>query len=143
MRNLKNPTGQVARWLEELGTYNLTVTHPAGLTHINADALSRSPCSKCAKQHSGNIEPDCSVVTQTETASISDDVLPDSHIPTRVVQQSPDSNTVLFKSTMANMPDWSIDSIKADQLYDPDLKFIIQLLQQSEDQPQWQAVRDK
>ncbi|KAH3798323.1 hypothetical protein DPMN_151921 [Dreissena polymorpha] len=38
MRNLKNPTGQVACWLEELGTYDLNVTHRGGLTHRNADA---------------------------------------------------------------------------------------------------------
>ncbi len=48
MRNLNNPTGQVARWLEELGSCDLTVTHRLGLTHRNADALSRSPRSKCA-----------------------------------------------------------------------------------------------
>ena len=30
MKNLKNPTGQVARWLQELETYNLTVTHRPG-----------------------------------------------------------------------------------------------------------------
>ncbi|KAH3826198.1 hypothetical protein DPMN_128094 [Dreissena polymorpha] len=58
MRNLKDATGQVARWLEELGTYDLTVTHCAGLTNRNADALSRSPCSKCAKQESGNLQQD-------------------------------------------------------------------------------------
>jgi hypothetical protein len=30
MKNLKKPTGQTARWLQELGTYNLTVTHVRG-----------------------------------------------------------------------------------------------------------------
>lgn len=30
MRNLKNPTGQVARWLQEFGTYNLKVVHRPG-----------------------------------------------------------------------------------------------------------------
>ena len=58
MRNLKRPTGQVARWLETLGTYNLIVTHRAGSSHGNADALSRSPCSKCATQESRNTTSD-------------------------------------------------------------------------------------
>jgi hypothetical protein len=53
MKNLKQPTGQVARWLEVLGTYDPIVKHP-GLQHRNGDALSRSPCSKCAKQESNN-----------------------------------------------------------------------------------------
>ncbi|CAC5372594.1 unnamed protein product [Mytilus coruscus] len=43
MKNLKKDTGQTVRWLEELGTYNLTVTHRAGRKHSNADALSRRP----------------------------------------------------------------------------------------------------
>jgi hypothetical protein len=30
MRNLKNPTGQIARLLQEIGTHNLVVTHRAG-----------------------------------------------------------------------------------------------------------------
>ncbi|VDI53522.1 Hypothetical predicted protein [Mytilus galloprovincialis] len=54
MKNLKKPTGQTARWLEELGTYNLTVTHRAGRKHSNADALSRRPCKSCERQESGN-----------------------------------------------------------------------------------------
>ena len=44
VRNLKKPTGQVARWLQELGTYDLTVVHRPGKRHVNADALSRMPC---------------------------------------------------------------------------------------------------
>jgi hypothetical protein len=43
MRNLK--TGQTARWLQELGTYDLTVVHRPGQKHVNADALSRIPCN--------------------------------------------------------------------------------------------------
>ncbi|CAG2190688.1 unnamed protein product [Mytilus edulis] len=46
--------GQTARWLKELGTYNLTVTHRAGRKHSNADALSRRPCKSCERQESGN-----------------------------------------------------------------------------------------
>jgi hypothetical protein len=50
MKNLKHPTGQVARSLQELGTYNLEVTHRSGSQHRNADALSRNPCCNCARQ---------------------------------------------------------------------------------------------
>ena len=34
MRNLKKPTGQVARWLQEPGTYDLTVVHRPGKRHL-------------------------------------------------------------------------------------------------------------
>ena len=43
----KNPEGQMARWLEILGEYNLKIQHRAGRLHGNADALSRRPCDQC------------------------------------------------------------------------------------------------
>ncbi|CAC5389237.1 unnamed protein product [Mytilus coruscus] len=43
LQSLKDPTGQVARWLQTLGTYNFKVTHRAGRKHTNADAMSRNP----------------------------------------------------------------------------------------------------
>ena len=52
MRSLKNPTGQVARWLQDLGEYDLIVTHRPERIHNNADALSRRPCAPCAHQQS-------------------------------------------------------------------------------------------
>jgi hypothetical protein len=45
--NFKNPEGQLARWLEVLGTYNFNIKHRAGLKHGNADGLSRRPCGDC------------------------------------------------------------------------------------------------
>ncbi|CAC5373255.1 unnamed protein product [Mytilus coruscus] len=61
MRNLKAPTGQVARWLQELGTYDLTVVHRPGLKHRNADAISRNPCASCSRQESVNNVHDITV----------------------------------------------------------------------------------
>mgnify|MGYP001546096517 CR=1 FL=1 len=54
MRSLKNPTGQTARWLEILETYNLKVQHRKGAKHSNADALSRRPCISCKRQQELN-----------------------------------------------------------------------------------------
>ena len=39
VKNLKVPTGQMARWLQELGTYHLVVTHRPGGKHSNADVM--------------------------------------------------------------------------------------------------------
>ena len=44
LKNMKNPSGQVARWLEKLAAYDWEIQHRAGRSHNNADALSRSPC---------------------------------------------------------------------------------------------------
>jgi hypothetical protein len=48
--NFKNPEGQIARWLEILGTYGFKIEHRAGRVHSNADTLSRRHCltSECA-----------------------------------------------------------------------------------------------
>lgn len=43
LHNFKEPEGQVARWLEQLGEYEFTVQHRPGVKHGNADAMSRSP----------------------------------------------------------------------------------------------------
>ena len=39
----KNIEGQLARWLEELATYDMTIMHRPGKDHGNADGLSRVP----------------------------------------------------------------------------------------------------
>lgn len=38
---LKEPEGQLARWLEKLQEFNFKTVHRRGRKHINADALSR------------------------------------------------------------------------------------------------------
>ncbi|CAC5384903.1 unnamed protein product [Mytilus coruscus] len=45
--NFTNPEGQLARWLEILGTYTFIIKHRAGLKHGNTDGLSRRPCVNC------------------------------------------------------------------------------------------------
>ena len=41
--NFKNPGGQLARWLSELGQYDFRIEHRRGCKHSNADGLSRIP----------------------------------------------------------------------------------------------------
>ena len=43
LHNFKEPTGQVARWLERLAEFQYEIVHRAGRIHSNADALSRYP----------------------------------------------------------------------------------------------------
>ena len=43
----KEPSDQVARWLEALAEFKYTVRHRAGARHGNADGLSRRPCRDC------------------------------------------------------------------------------------------------
>ena len=43
LKNMRNPMGILARWLETLSNYNFTVEHRPGKLHTNVDALSRLP----------------------------------------------------------------------------------------------------
>ena len=51
LTNFKDPQGQLARWLEVLGTYHFEIQHRPGLKHGNADALSRGPCNQCGREN--------------------------------------------------------------------------------------------
>ena len=44
LKTLKDPEGQLARWLGRLEQYDYSVEHRAGRSHTNADSLSRRPC---------------------------------------------------------------------------------------------------
>ena len=41
--SLKNIEGQLARWMEELTQFDMSVIHRAGKLYVNADTLSRIP----------------------------------------------------------------------------------------------------
>ena len=40
----RNPTDQMARWIEVLSQFDFEMSHRAGRKHLNADGLSRMPC---------------------------------------------------------------------------------------------------
>ena len=44
LHHLKDPEGQLARWLARLGQYSYHIVHRPGERHANADAMSRRPC---------------------------------------------------------------------------------------------------
>ena len=46
---LKDPRGQLARWLELVSEYDLEIQHRQGRSHGNADGLSRRPCRQCGR----------------------------------------------------------------------------------------------
>ena len=48
LQNFKEPTNQVARWIERLAEFDYTVQHRPGKSHGNADALSRYPVQAIA-----------------------------------------------------------------------------------------------
>ena len=66
LMNFKNPEGQIARWIETLSSFDMTIQHRPGIRHKNADSLSRVPCNQCGFSSEGITE--CNVVkTEDET----------------------------------------------------------------------------
>ena len=45
--NFKDPEGQLARWLQVLSSYDMTIVQRPGRQHRNADALSPIQCRQC------------------------------------------------------------------------------------------------
>ncbi|MGH0121890.1 UNVERIFIED_CONTAM: hypothetical protein FKN15_067186 [Acipenser sinensis] len=46
LMRMKEPEGQLARWLEKLAEYDYKIVHRPGRHHVNADSMSRRPCPK-------------------------------------------------------------------------------------------------
>jgi transposase InsO family protein len=50
LKRIKEPAGQVARWIEKLAPFDWHIEYRAGKAHANADSMSRIPCDGQCKQ---------------------------------------------------------------------------------------------
>ena len=53
LMNFKEPTGMLARWLSMLGNYDFEIQYRKGVSHGNADGLSRQVSRKCKRSDCG------------------------------------------------------------------------------------------
>ncbi|GFW67789.1 retrovirus-related Pol polyprotein from transposon 412 [Trichonephila clavipes] len=106
----KNPEGQIARWIERLQEYDVEICHRKGSAHGNADALSRRPCPESCK-YCSRIEKKFSVMDP-------------------IVRQ------VTTPSTSALDP-WTDESVRKDQLADPEIKPTIEFKESSDEKPSY------
>uniref|UniRef100_A0A3B4WDD1 Gypsy retrotransposon integrase-like protein 1 n=2 Tax=Seriola lalandi dorsalis TaxID=1841481 RepID=A0A3B4WDD1_SERLL len=159
LTKLREPEGQLARWLEKLAEYDFQVLHRPGKFHQNADALSRRPCrSSCPctvsepdsssndRQHKGvqcNLT-DCLAEGGPLTTSPEQnlvgvvDALSDncydhslSHPSISRVTESPQLD--LFKG-------WTREQLKAAQTADPDIAPVCGWLEEGGSEPTWTDV---
>lgn len=131
MRNLRNP--QVARWLQELGTYNMTVVHRPGTKHNNADALSRKPCSACKRQQTND---------DNETENARAETNPDAelgHVCVITRGQQRRCGPAAPPNTVT-LPGWEPAQFRQLQLQDKDISPIMTLLDDSSDRPSWNDI---
>ena len=142
IRTLRNPTGQVFRWLQYIETYDLSVTHRPGRSHGNSDALSRIPCKVCQRQEQNESKdtndhnPD---LHNEETMSINMTTVELSRAVTRGQQQS-DASAQL-KSSQFLLEDWEPSNIRQNQLSDP-LVSPIMVAVESQSRPEWKDISD-
>ncbi|CAC5414124.1 unnamed protein product [Mytilus coruscus] len=131
MRNLKAPTGQVARWLQELGTYDLTVVHRPGLKHRNADALSRNPCASCSRQESVNNAHD----------SCDEDSEEKEHLSVRTVTRSK-ADTSPTRNQFVLLG-WDVNTLRQQQLQDKIIGQLFIKFEDKETKPEWNSLSEE
>jgi transposase InsO family protein len=134
MRNLKIPTGQTARWLQELSTYNLAVTHRPGMKHTNADALSRKPCKVCTHQQD----------LQTSTTSDDEPSQTDCN-SARAVTRSQAKSEVEKELTENQLilTGWTPSTIAEVQASDSNIEPILTQLSVNGSRPEWGTISEK
>jgi len=107
------PIGQQARWLDILGEFDYKVLHRPGRVHQNADALSRRPCRQCGVDSEvGIIEEDNVVLCAIHLGDVHAD------------DQSP----------------WSLSSMVAATVDDPELQVVTSWFGESVGKPPWNSV---
>lgn len=108
--SFRHPEGQIARWLERLQQYDFRVEHRPGLTHGNADALSRRPCHQGACKHCDHAEA-LDKIQQEAEAPVSDhQELPPSKV----------APVTLDTTGLTEFP-WTVEKLQESQRQDPDI----------------------
>ncbi|GFV45329.1 retrovirus-related Pol polyprotein from transposon 412 [Trichonephila clavipes] len=111
--NFKNSEGQIARLILRLQEYDVEIRHRKGSAYGNADALSKRPCPERSK-YCSRIEKKFGVIAP-------------------IVRQ------VTTPSTSALYP-WNDESVRKDQLADPEIKPIMEFKESSDEKPSWQDI---
>ena len=141
MRSLKRPTGQVARWLQELGTYNLTIIHRPGKRHVNADALSRMPCKACKQQQDNSYAyTDQSDAEEEISMPIEDSCEPEE---TRICAITRQQDNEAFVKGPVLLNGWTHSDIRQSQMEDADIGPILALLEEKKPRPKWTAIANQ
>lgn len=138
MRNLKNPTGQVARWLEHIECFDLDVKHRPGTQHSNSDALSRIPCKVCARQESQDEDDSCKMANHVPQEMQNNTCTDQPSIDVcAVVTRSQQSNQM--KANQAMLDSWDPTSVHQAQLLDPHIRPIA-TARETNKKPTWEEL---
>lgn len=131
MKSLKMPTGQVARWLQELNTYNLKVVHRSGKSHGNADGMSRKPCKAC--KHQQKLQEACENDESEDNVSTEE-------VRATTRSESVRQQTTDLTENQHILDGWDPIEIATKQDADPYIGFIKRAIQDKKDRPSWSEV---
>jgi transposase InsO family protein len=120
LNKTRDPIGQNARWLEQLGEFTFTIQHRPGQRHGNADALSRRPCP---------LRSPCSACRPEKEQT---------PLQCRAVKHPP--TTGLFDEPAGHPPSWSIERLACAQASDPDLAPLMAIGFPHGERPPYSAV---
>jgi transposase InsO family protein len=127
-KQIKKPANQMARWLQELATYDLHEIHRPGRIHWNADSLSRrpheNPCNQCHREN-GPCSPDDP--SECQNGEICAAV--------RVCAVKPGSSAEWVQSVH-----WCDQEIRKEQLEDPDIGPLLRKKDASQSRPKWKEI---
>ena len=152
---VREPEGQLARWIEFMSSFSYEIEYRAGQKHQNADALSRRPCNDGCKwcKEWKRVEQMVSVAVQTDVSSVvcgefvveQREALPDKQSETEfsVCTEHCSSDPALVDSrcnTIKLEPTWTREYLYSQQVADPSLKVIIQFKEASAARPSWKEV---
>lgn len=155
MTNLKNPTGQVARWLEQLGSYHLDIRHRQGKSHGNADALSRNPCKACKRQQdlemADTLEEKAISLVQTDAKEdhinnleAEDDLSgrqkEDTNKAVRIMTRSKLNKETLIQPNDFLLDGWTPQDLRTLQLEDQDIGLLLVAKEENKPRPKWEEV---
>jgi len=115
LKQTPEPIGQQARWLEIMEDYSIDVIHRPGVSHTDADALSRRPCvlKSCACKQANVVSEE---VTETVYAMAVYNV----------------------RTAVADLG--NTQSVQIAQEADEDIAEILKLIKQSAEKPSWEVV---
>lgn len=150
LTKMKEPEGQLARWLERLGEYDFEVIHRSGHSHSNADSMSRRPCRQsCACKHPEPSSQSVSVnhqAVQCELDSVIHQVM---QSPVGVVEaQSAAADSIqhsekvfITKTKQEELfRGWSLEELLQAQEADPDIAPIRGFILAGKERPPWEVV---
>jgi len=135
--SFRHPEGQIARWLQRLQEYDFKVEHRAGLSHRNADALSRRPCLQQSCRHCDRL--DTQERSQAETTTGVLDPTKDSSEPTTLYVALTSLQTIAPEMELENRP-WSHAELHTAQMQDNEIQPVMEWLEKSDTKPPWDVV---